>query len=961
MKKTLLAFLLFALAACGANAAEELTPEGARQLKTEWLFQCDDEPTFEKAKLEIGYARDLADRLSDLDDAPEFDEDLAKLDELEKKIDAADETPELAEELYLEVRKVKRDITFKNPLITFDKIVLIDNPYPKGKPGDATDEWGHEARHRNGFMAEPGGRMLIVGLNPGGEVVDVLKDHEGSFWRPEVSYDCKKLLFSFEPKGDKSFHLYECNLDGSGFKQLTFGDYDDLDPIYTPDGKITFCSSRQHSYVRCMPMTHSFAVSRCDPDGKNIYVISANGEPEYLPSMMNDGRVIFTRWEYTDKALWRVQSLWTMNPDGTNEQTFYGNQSTWPDVLTEARAIPNSSKVMFTAVGHHAWFNGSIGIIDPTAGLNYPDGLNRVTREVAWPEVGNGPTDPEAKVDYHQSGKIFAYKTPYPLSEEYFLVSAREGGHLYSGDDHGWFFRLYLMDVYGNKELIYRGKYNAYYASPIVNREDIYPVRPDVVKWPKIGEDQELAMGELYSNNVFEGTEKYPELKKNGKYIRVIQMDPKTYTTWNKTVQHDGPAVSVFQAEGVKRILGIVPIEPDGSVNFKVPAGQAFFFEMLDKDMRAIHVMRTFTNVMPGERRGCTGCHESQLNTQANVAADGAQVGSAVTKPAADLIPPSWGVEESIGYKRFVQDPVIDKYCIKCHGDPENKAYQTINMTSRPSTPPWRGWVHHRPDDVSPFTEPYLTFVNGATPWGGAKKRDEHNVPENIAGLFIVEAYGANDPDNLKTLPPYSAYSPVSRLVHNACSGEHHGVKIAPEDAERLMAWVDCNGPYLGDEEIRAMYDPDSVAINSAPKIRPRIATAPVINRFNIRQDGDTSAFLPDLKLLPNADPNFDPNKRVAEEQLKEALEEVKKDNIKVEILAANYGIQVEEKRVDVLDKVKEHFNGSRLLTITGSYNDLFGDPTPNQVKTLRIAYRINGGDVRHVSFDENVTVLLPK
>ncbi|MBQ4203817.1 MAG: PD40 domain-containing protein, partial [Thermoguttaceae bacterium] len=297
MKKTLLAFLLFALAACGANAAEELTPEGAQQLKTEWLFQCDDEPTFEKAKLEIGYARDLADRLSDLDDAPEFDEDLAKLDELEKKIDAAEETPELAEELYLEVRKVKRDITFKNPLITFDKIVLIDNPYPKGKPGDATDEWGHEARHRNGFMAEPGGRMLIVGLNPGGEVVDVLKDHEGSFWRPEVSYDCKKLLFSFEPKGDKSFHLYECNLDGSGFKQLTFGDYDDLDPIYTPDGKITFCSSRQHSYVRCMPMTHSFAVTRCDPDGKNIYVISANGEPEYLPSMMNDGRVIFTRWE----------------------------------------------------------------------------------------------------------------------------------------------------------------------------------------------------------------------------------------------------------------------------------------------------------------------------------------------------------------------------------------------------------------------------------------------------------------------------------------------------------------------------------------------------------------------------------------------------------------------------------------------------------------------------------------
>ncbi|MBR4751305.1 MAG: hypothetical protein IK077_06060, partial [Thermoguttaceae bacterium] len=134
MKKTLLAFLIVAFAAFGVNASE-ITPEGMKQLETEWLFQCDDEPTFEKAKLEIGYARDLADRIADLDDAPEFDEDLAKLDELEKKIDGATETPDLAKELYLDVRKVKREIMFKNPLINFDKIVLIDNPYPKGKPG----------------------------------------------------------------------------------------------------------------------------------------------------------------------------------------------------------------------------------------------------------------------------------------------------------------------------------------------------------------------------------------------------------------------------------------------------------------------------------------------------------------------------------------------------------------------------------------------------------------------------------------------------------------------------------------------------------------------------------------------------------------------------------------------------------------------------------------------------------
>ena len=514
------------------------------------------------------------------------------------------------------------------------------------------------------------------------------------------------------------------------------------------------------------------------------------------------------------------------------------------------------------------------------------------------------------------------------------------------------------MDVYGNKELIYRGEYNAYHAIPVVNREGLYPVKPDVVKWPKIGVGEKPAPGELYSNNVFAGTEKYPELKKNGKYIRVVQMDPKTYTTWNKTVQHDGPAVSVFQADGVKRILGTVPIEDDGSVNFKVPAGEAIFFEMLDAEGRAIHVMRTFTSVMPGERRGCTGCHESQLNTQANVAADGAQVGKAVTRPAKDLEQPSWGAAESISYKRFVQDPVIEKYC-----DPENKAYQTINMTWRPSTKGWWAWVHHRPDDVSPFYEPYMTFVTGDTPWGGAKERDEHNVPKNIAGLFIVEAYGTNDPDNLRTLPPYSAYSPVSRLAHNALSGEHHGVKVEGEARERLIAWIDVNGPYLGDEEIRAMYDPDSVAINTAPKIRPRIATAPKINRFDVRQDGDTSAFLPPLKLLPNAYPKFDPNKRVQDAQLEIALAEVKNDNVKVELVAANYGPGEEAERVDVLEKLKEYFNGSRVIPLPAGkkYNDIFGDPVFGKVKTLRIAYRINDGDVIHTSFNENQTIILPK
>ncbi len=93
---------------------------------------------------------------------------------------------------------------------------------------------------------------------------------------------------------------------------------------------------------------------------------------------MADGRVIYTRWEYTDKPLWRAQGLWTVNPDGTQVNTLWGNQSVWPDLLKDARQIPNSRRIMFTGSAHHNWFSGAIGIIDPQSGLNFPNGLTKV-------------------------------------------------------------------------------------------------------------------------------------------------------------------------------------------------------------------------------------------------------------------------------------------------------------------------------------------------------------------------------------------------------------------------------------------------------------------------------------------------------------------------------------------------------------------------------------------------------
>ena len=119
----------------------------------------------------------------------------------------------------------------------------------------------------------------------------------------------------------------------------------------------------------------------------------------------------------------------------------------------------------------------------------------------------------------------------------------------------------------------------------------------------------EPAGGSIFSANVYQGAP--PELKDKAKFLRVLHIEQKTYTYWNsRPALSTGPVVLLLQSDGVKRVLGTVPIHPDGSVWFKVPAGVALHFQLLDENHRALQTMRSFVNVMPGESRGCLGCHE---------------------------------------------------------------------------------------------------------------------------------------------------------------------------------------------------------------------------------------------------------------------------------------------------------------------------------------------------------------
>ncbi|MCL2304259.1 MAG: hypothetical protein FWC43_02830 [Planctomycetaceae bacterium] len=790
--------------------------EAEKLLRDDWLFQCDGKPTVERILDEIQRSHALKER---------FNYETAiglnlLFSRFREQVEKQNLTPEECTRLYFAVRDLKRQIMLANPVLDFSKILLVDMPYPAGS------EWNHETRHRLGYMAIPGGQLLVLnGLTPLKQNVWRLMPQEplhGSFWRPDVSFDGKRVLFSFKPHNEKAFNIYEINVDGSGLRQITAGMFDDLDPVYLPDGKnFVFSTSRSYTYVRCMPPTNAFVLARCALDGDDVYLISQNNEPDYLPSVLNDGRIIYTRWEYTDKPLWRCQSLWTANPDGTMHSTFWGNQSVWPDLLKDARSIPGSTRVMFTGSAHHDWFAGSIGIITPEEGNNFPHGLTKVTADAVWPETGNGPVDPIESPHYYRSGNFTAYYSPYPLSEKDFLVSARKNGK----------FMLYLMDVDGNRELIYEGVNNIFHAIPIHKRVTP-PVIPDRTLWPTYAERENPKPGTIFSGNVYHGAP--AELKDKAKFLRVLNIEPKTYTNWdNRPYISTGPVVSMVQSEGVKRILGTVPIEEDGSIWFTAPSGVALHFQLLDGHHRALQTMRSFTGLMPGEDRGCLGCHESHSVAPTSELKSRSL---ALQKSPQAITPVPWAFDDipesqhhlvarqgtSISYKKDVR-PVLDRYCAECHeGDGEGR--QVFDTTERP------GFLM--------FSEPYVTMIgapNWGAPgnfptgaWGGGRNVGSETLPPgfDIAGTLHVEAFDQRDPNAYITLKPMTSLSYKSRLIELASSGEHYDLKMDSVSLLKLILWVDAICPYIDDSHIRSVPDPVFQGSDWL-SVPPRLETAP--------------------------------------------------------------------------------------------------------------------------------------
>ena len=156
---------------------------------------------------------------------------------------------------------------------------------------------------------------------------------------------------------------------------------------------------------------------------------------------------------------------------------------------------------------------------------------------------------------------------------------------------------------------------------------------------------------------------------------------------------------------------------------------------------------------------------------------------------------------------------MLDKYCVRCHQGQEPGPAEP-NLQLRPGH--------------NVFKEPYLTLV-GSAGWGNPIPGPRPGY--GIAGAIPVEsAFDMNDPRGLTTLRPRQYLSPASRLIELASGGQHYDVRVDPLSLHRLIAWVDACCPFMGDEELRALGDPDFAGIENLP-IRPRVASAPIIDR----------------------------------------------------------------------------------------------------------------------------------
>ena len=624
---------------------------------------------------------------------------------------------------------------------------------------------------------------------------------EGSVRDPELSFDGTKLLFAMRPtrknynstffpgksQGDvnlassgcpeSNYQIYELDRTTGRTRPLTTPETygSSMEPCYLPNGDIMFSSSRIVQHITCGwgDLSNLFIMNK---DGKYARRVGFDQTNTAFPSLLNDGRVIFTRRDYNDRGQSSAHALFQMNPDGTAQTEFYGNQTGLPNSFHHARAIPNSNKVICIIGGYHTTQGGKLALMDVSKGVELDQGIVEMPG-YRTPKSGNGYDD-----RYGKQGEQFS--NPYALTERDYLVSIAP----YNGADYS----LYYLNDKGERELLA--------SDPGTSCLQVIPdaprkrpgVRPSEVDYTK---DE----GIFYVQNVYYGEAAQGIEPGSVKKIRVIEMLYKNATIgtgrgvgpggcWD-TVMPTGHGLASFDS---KKIIGDATVYEDGSAMFKAPARKPVYFQLLDCKNRVIQTMRSWATLMPAEKFSCVGCHEDKNKTPLNPL----RRTIASMKPAEEL-EPFYGPPRAFSYIHEVQ-PVFDKHCIACHR--EGGEGKKLLLTSKPYV-----------DDPAAMRRYYRSYfeLTKARPENGHKPEEFGFYPsDKVWGPRILGQRLPDEPNKyvswytrfelMHQYPPYRAGAVRSGLVKLLEKG-HKNIKLTQEEWDKICAWIDLNIPFAGE------------------------------------------------------------------------------------------------------------------------------------------------------------------
>ncbi len=680
-------------------------------------------------------------------DAPDLSREAAALARLGDQVKGAadwDEPARLA--LYRRARWLVRESMLKDPLLGDRPIVLLQRRR-------FICQMLHEYMGYYYDYGDIAGGGVYVLERPGRSATlhDLIRGRlpRGNYTTLSLSFDARTIYFAFAPRADKKpdyyspqrrcFHVYAMDADGSNLRQLTRGVNDDFDPCELPDGGIAFMSTRRGGFGRCHnpwePLP-AYTLHRMNADGSGVRTLSFHETNEWHPSVLHDGSIVYSRWDYVDRSAAHFHGLWVSNPDGTNPRVLFGSYTQRINACFQPRAIPGSNRVVFVAGAHHANVGGSLVVVDPErVGLDSKTGQDRfdavevLTPEVCFPEAPGWP-----KSWFH---------SPWPLSEDVLLVAFSfdplpgMGPRVKEDNETG----IYLFDRFGNLELLYRRPgLSCMYPIPLAPR----PVPPVVASSldPELGDEGEFVLTDV-------GRSVLPlPASRPVRALRVFQVLPKSET-------HVGnrPRIGYANAESARMLLGTVPVRVDGSAYFRAPARKPLYFQAVDASGRAVQGMRSVTYLQPGERRGCVGCHEPVRRTPTPRQPLAMRGAPSRIEPGPDGSRP-WS------YLRLVQ-PVLDARCVSCHDGTQGEGKHVPDLTARSA-----GEFTASYEGLRPYARWYE--------WGG----------KSIA--HVVTRPGHMPADE----------SPLVRILDD----EHHARRVKLTDAERrrLYLWLDGNAAFYG-------------------------------------------------------------------------------------------------------------------------------------------------------------------